>query len=184
MPESSVRTAPPSSGLHFQSQGAKKLVSSNEEACMRYHSFRREAAIVLIGLLILSTALISCSTVKSRGGTQPGDEGVGKYYFFDDVLVPKELTYQPGQSFIYETPQFKTGSMTFTKFWLDTGSLIDFFVYHMEKDNWKLVNSFKGKESEINFSKPDKTCRIKIMEKWYGMTEVEIRVGPFGTQKM
>jgi hypothetical protein len=54
----------------------------------------------------------------------------------------------------------------------------------MEKDNWKLVNSFKGKESILNFSKPDKTCGIKITEKWHGTTEVEIRVGPLGEKKM
>ncbi len=54
----------------------------------------------------------------------------------------------------------------------------------MEKDNWKLVNSFSGKESFLNFSKPDKTCTVKIIEKWYGTTEVEIRVGPLGEKKM
>ena len=45
---------------------------------------------------------------------------------------------------------------------------MDFFNYQMGKDNWKAVNSFKGKESILNFSKPDKTCTIKIVEKWYG----------------
>ena len=61
---------------------------------------------------------------------------------------------------------------------------MDFFNYRMEKDNWKMVNSFKGKESILNFSKPDKTCTIKIVEKWYGTTIVEIRVGPLGEKKM
>ena len=63
-------------------------------------------------------------------------------------------------------------------------SLIDFFNYQMEKDNWKVVNSFKGKESILNFLKPDKSCTIKIVEKWYGTTVVEIRVGPLGEKKM
>jgi hypothetical protein len=54
----------------------------------------------------------------------------------------------------------------------------------MEKDNWKLVNSFSGKESFLNFSKPDKTCTIRIIEKWTGTTTVEIRVGPLGEKKM
>ncbi len=103
---------------------------------------------------------------------------------FDDVLVPGELKYQQTDSFIYETPRFKTGVMVFSKWWLDVGSLIDFFAYHMEKDNWKLVNSFRGKESVLNFSKPDKICTIKIYEKWYGTTEVEIRVGPLGEKRM
>jgi hypothetical protein len=55
---------------------------------------------------------------------------------------------------------------------------------NMEKDNWKLVNSYRGKESILNFSKPDKTCAIKITESWYGSTHVEIRVGPLGEKPM
>jgi hypothetical protein len=48
----------------------------------------------------------------------------------------------------------------------------------MEKDNWKLMNSFKRKEYVLNFSKPEKTCTIRIVDKWYGSVEVEVRVGP------
>ncbi len=105
------------------------------------------------------------------------DVGVGKYYYFDDVLIPKELNYKPDESFVYETPQVKTGSMVFKKWQVDSGSVVDFFSYHMQKDNWKLVNSFKGKESILNFLKPDKTCTIKIVDKWYGTTVVEVRIG-------
>jgi hypothetical protein len=76
------------------------------------------------------------------------------------------------------------GWMVFSKWRLDVESLIEFFSYYMEKDNWKMVNSFKGKESILNFSKPDKTCMIKITETWYEVTEVEIRVGPLGDKKM
>ena len=112
------------------------------------------------------------------------DAGVGKYYFFDDVLIPKDLSFEQDDSFVYETPQFKTGSMIFKKWWLDPGSVVDFFMYNMEKDNWKLVNSYRGKESTLNFSKPDKTCTIKVTGKWNGTTVVEIRVGPLGTKKM
>jgi hypothetical protein len=54
----------------------------------------------------------------------------------------------------------------------------------MEKDNWKLVNSFRGKDSFLNFTKPDKTCTVKMFDKWCGTTVVEIRVGPLGEKKM
>ena len=55
---------------------------------------------------------------------------------------------------------------------------MNFFTYHMGKDNWKLINSFRGKEYVVNFSKPEKTCTIKIVDSWYGYVYVEIRVGP------
>jgi len=152
---------------------------------MRNHNFRKKSVIVL-GLVVLwATVWMGCSsTVKEKRPetVKIEDSGVGKYYFFDDILVPRELTYKPSKSFIYETPQLKTGSMVFSKFWLDAGSVMDFFVYHMEKDNWKLINSYRGEESILNFTKPDKTCTIKVVEKWYGTTEVEIRVGPIGAK--
>jgi hypothetical protein len=54
----------------------------------------------------------------------------------------------------------------------------------MGKDNWTFVNSFKGKETQLSFSKPDKTCDIRITETWTGMTRVTILVGPLGGKKM
>ena len=139
----------------------------------------------------MSALWMGCTTtVKERRGESAKSEekelspSPGKYYHFEDVLVPEELKYKQNKSFVYETPRFKAGILVFSKWWLDGASLIDFFTYHMEKDDWKLVNSFKGKESILNFTKPDKTCAIKITEKWYGTTVVEVRVGPLGEKKM
>ena len=138
-------------------------------------------------MFFLSLVCMGCvSTLGDRRGgeTKSEDVRVGKYYYFDDVLIPEELKYKPNESFVFETSQFKTGSIVFKKWWVDSGSLVNFFLHHMVQDNWTLVNSFKGKESFLNFSKPDKTCMIKIVDKWYGTTVVEVRVGPAGMQKM
>ena len=148
---------------------------------------RRGYIMALVFLAGLALVLTGCSsTVSERRTDSPEvrEMGAGRYYFFEDVLVPKELNYQPDESFVYETPQFKAGSMVFTKWWLDVGSIYDFFAYYMEKDNWQLLNSFRGKESILNFSKPDKTCTIKITDKWTGTAVVEIRVGPVGMRRM
>lgn len=154
---------------------------------MRPMVFKKAPAYFFIAVLLVSLIWAGCSsTVRERREepSQTTGETAAKYYHFEDVRVPKELNYKQKKSFVYETPRFKTGVLVFTKWRLDVDSLIDFFNYHMEKDNWKLVNSFKGKESILNFSKPDKTCTIKITEKWHGTTEVEIRVGPLGEKKM
>lgn len=131
----------------------------------------------------------SCIAGEQKGKPPKEEERTmskyqAKYYHFDDVLIPGELNYHQKKSFIYETPQFKIGTLVFSKWRLDVGSLIDFFSYQMEKDNWKLVNSFEGKENILNFSKPDKNCAIKIYERWDGMVEVEVRVSPLGGKKM
>ncbi len=153
-----------------------------------------KAIFVLWLLVILSVIGTGCSTtVKQRQQgqeagvstetTTSGGEETGKYYF-DDVRVPEELNYKANKSFIYETPGFKAGILVFSKWRLDVESLIDYFKYNMEKDNWKLINSFRGEESILNFTKPDKACVIKVFERWYGTTVVEIRVGPLGEKKM
>jgi len=149
--------------------------------------FQKRPIVALLMLVLLGVTWMGCSsTLKEKREKEVKGEwkGTGKYYHFDDVLVPGELKYDQNKSFIYETPRFKTGVMVFSKWRLDVDSLIEFFTFHMERDNWKLVNSFRRKEAIFNFSKPDKTCTIKITEDWYGTTEVEIRVGPLGETKM
>jgi hypothetical protein len=151
----------------------------------------------LIGLLLVIGLLgvwMGCTTtVKERQEGQPvtgptseakpesGD--IGKYYL-DDVRVPSELNYEPNESLVYETAKFKAGVLRFSKWRLDVDSLIDFFIYNMGKDNWTFVNTFKGKETQLSFSKPDKTCTIRITETWLGTTKVLIAVGPLGEKKM
>ena len=161
---------------------------------MSANIFQRKSVTAMFLVVLLGVAWMGCTaTVKERQQGQPvtgptGEakaewEGMGKVYL-EDVRVPSELNYKPNRSFVYETPRFKAGVLVFTKWRLDVSSLIDFFTYNMEKDNWKLINSFRGKESFLNFTKPDKTCSVKMVEKWYGTTKVEIRVGPLGEKKM
>jgi hypothetical protein len=161
---------------------------------MNPNMFGRKSVIALLVVVFLAAGWMGCSTtVKERQQGQPVTgptaqanaewEGMGKYYL-DDVRVPSELNFQPDRSFVYETPNFKAGVLVFTKWRLDITSLIEFFTYNMEKDNWKLINSFRGKESFLNFTKPEKTCTVKMFDKWYGTTVVEIRVGPLGEKKM
>jgi hypothetical protein len=145
---------------------------------------KKRSVYFLFAVFFISLALTGCaSSVKEKKGEGEA-MGTGKYYHFEDVRVPKELNYQQKKAMVYETTGFKAGVIFFTKWRLDIESLVDFFTYHMEKDNWKMVNSFKGKQSILNFSKPNKTCTIKISENWYNKTEVEIRVGPLGEKKM
>jgi len=151
----------------------------------------RRKAIALWLVILIGSLGMACSSTRSEKQGEPAQTAEGgaarygaRYYSFEDVLIPGELNYQPKKSAIYETPKFKMGWMVFSKWRIDQNSLIEFFTYHMEKDNWKLVSSFKGKESFLNFSKPDKTCTMKITENWLGKTSVEIRVGPLGEKKM
>jgi hypothetical protein len=148
---------------------------------------RRKPVIGIFLLALLSFASTNCSSSlqeTSGGAVTAQEQAAGRYYVFEDVLVPIDLNYEPGESFVYETPEFKAGTMVFSKWWFDPVSVIDFFTYHMEKDGWRVVNSFKGRDTVLNFSKTDKACMIKIWETWYNTVKVEIRVGPLGGKRM
>jgi len=150
--------------------------------------FQKKKIVALCLVIFFGLVWSGCTTtVSERQEGQPVTEATGETkgkpslagkYYLDDVRIPEELNYEPNKSFVYETPKFKAGILHFTKWRLDVQSLIDFFMYNMERDNWKLINSFKGEETFLNFSKPDKTCTIRMKEKWTGTTAVEIRVGP------
>jgi len=161
---------------------------------MGQNMFQRKSVIALVLVILLGVAWMGCSTtVKERQQGQPVTEATGETkaegvmtgkYYLDDVRIPDELNYKPGESMVYETTKFKAGVLRFSKWRLDVQSLVDFFTYNMGKDNWKYVNSFRGKETQLSFAKPDKTCDIRISETWTGMTRVMILVGPLGEKKM
>ncbi len=156
---------------------------------------RRSIVVFLLFIcLILAAGWVGCSTtVKERESGQPVSEATGEKraeppatgkYYLDDVRIPDELNYDSGNSMVYETAKFKAGVLRFSKWRLDVPTLIEFFNYNMERDNWKLINTFKGKEIQLTFTKPDKTCNIRITESWTGMTNVMVLVGPLGEKKM
>jgi len=159
-------------------------------------TFGRRSVIAFLLVIFLFSGMgwIGCSTtVKQQQSGQPVSEATGEKkggevvsgkYYLDDVRIPDELDYKADESLVYETPKFKAGVLRFSKFRLDVQSLVDFFTYNMEKDNWKFVNSFRGAETQLSFAKPDKTCQIRITESWTGMTHVMILVGPLGEKKM
>ena len=157
--------------------------------------FQTRSVMIFSLIFLLGLTWTGCSSTGKEKRDEPGkpegqesmrpsESDFAGYYNFDDVLVPRELNYQQNKSFIYETPKFKAGLMQFTKWRLNVDSLIEFFNYHMEKDGWNIVNTYRGRESFLTFSKPDKTCTVRIMGKWYGSTQVEIRVGPLMEKKM
>ncbi len=160
--------------------------------------YRKKLALALLVVFFLGLAWTGCSSTVKRDepGTAPPVSATttapppapsgkyqAKYYFFDDVLVPGELEYDQKKSFVYEAPQFKAGTLYFSKWNLDIDSVFNFFLYNMEKDGWKMMTSYRGKESHISFYKPDRGCAIRLTSSWLGKAYVEIRVGPVGLKK-
>jgi hypothetical protein len=161
---------------------------------MRARIVQKKAVMAMVLVALVGVAWTGCSTAateqqQGQPVTGPPPEGkaagleLGGYYL-DDVRVPSELNYDADDSILYETPNFKAGVLHFSKWRVDVQSVIDFFMANMPKDQWTFVNSFKGKEAQLSFSKPEKTCTIRITESWTGTVKVVIAVGPLGAKKM
>jgi hypothetical protein len=154
---------------------------------------QKKLVVAMCLVALFGVACVGCSTTATEqqqgqpvtGSATPGQTEwteVGRVYL-DDVRVPSELNYDADESILYETTKFKAGVLRFSKWRLDVQSVIDFFMFNMVRDKWTFVNSFKGKESYLSFSKPDKTCLIRITETWTGVVKVAIAVGPLGEKK-
>ena len=69
---------------------------------------QKKSILALILVVLIGLSWLACTTVKERQGdpAMGQDKEGGKYYFFDDVLIPKELNYKS------DTPRKAGGLMS------------------------------------------------------------------------
>jgi hypothetical protein len=134
--------------------------------------------------IILSCVMLllcsGCTFFKNLTGqqNQPKQEGGPNqaFYGFPDVPIPQELTLVSDRSFVYETSVFKAGVLFFNGN-VELQSLENYFKINMPKNGWKYVNSFRYRDSILNYVKDDKTCNIRMSRGAFS-SDVEIWVGP------
>ncbi|WP_319763254.1 hypothetical protein [Maridesulfovibrio sp.] len=110
--------------------------------------------------------------IAASGGATESYEEFVPYTEFDDIAVPNELSRVPDQSYVAEDQSFKYGKIVL-KGRVENQSLIDFFVNQMAKDNWTKERSITSTVSTLSFTKPYKSCTVRIFDGSYN-TEVEI----------
>ena len=96
---------------------------------------------------------------------------------FGDIPVPRELTRQDDQSFIYEAPGTVIGVMVYTGRRVDPNSINGFFREQMPAQGWRFINAYKDQNIDLFYLKDNRSCQISIKS---GMleTRVIIKVGP------
>ncbi len=133
--------------------------------------------VVLAGALLFvgGCATSHKSVVQETGGSQ-NEAANAVFYTFPDIPVPKELSFQRGKSFIYETPNVKAGVLVLTGN-VDVGDLENYFKINMVRNGWRFLNSYKYGDMILNFTKEDRTSNIRATREAF-TTQVEIWVGP------
>lgn len=136
------------------------------------------AIIALLGATGCQSVLSDHSEGKPQTASRPAPttNPVGSYQEFDDVLIPNELSLQGKSSFVFETPQFKTGIVVY-KGRVDAVSLANFFEKELPKDNWRLRSKMKYNRTIMVFEKPDRDCVINILDDTFSTT-LEIMIAP------
>ncbi len=125
-----------------------------------------------IKLLIALTFVMmfaACTTTGSKTGTtDPAGTSSQEYqepdyyYDFDDILIPKEISYQEDASYKLDNSKFRAAIMKF-KGRVEVLELVQYFVNNMAKDNWTLLSNNKaGKLNVLTFEKFNKSCVIQV----------------------
>ncbi len=107
-------------------------------------------------------------------------------YRFEDLPMPKELSLNLRESFIFESHLVRAGILVY-KGRANYESVVQFFKDQMPKYGWDLTNSFaraagpiitfKRAETSLIYEKPGWSCII-VVARGVLETRVEARIGP------
>ena len=137
---------------------------------------------LLILSLLICLSLLGCGNLSTSSGNETAGSSsseataIGRYWDFDDVLVPSSMKLEKEKSMIFISEGNRGGLLVFSDN-IEINSLVNFFNLNMSKDNWLHKASFKYPNVAMFFAKPDKTCTIHINETSYSTT-VFIWVAP------
>ena len=138
-------------------------------------------ALILITLM-MAALLVACSTHETEtyqstaSQAQADRQGKGRYYDFNDILVPSGMSLRRDKSVLFNVSDMKAGVIMLTDN-VDADSLFNFFLESMARDAWTLMGSNKYPTSSLFYAKPGKTCVIHI-ERSAFTTDVAIWVSP------
>ena len=133
---------------------------------------KRSKAIACLALMTGVLLMMSgCSVLKGKETTQaPGKPGMAAhtengpvYYDFGDVLLPRELSIDKDDSFVFSTPGLTAGVLSLSGR-VEVNSLITFFENKMPADGWRMISVFKAPRTMMLFKKQTRWCVISITE--------------------
>ena len=97
---------------------------------------------------------------------------------FPDLPVPSGLSLASSESFIFETPGTRAGTLVYTGF-KNYETTVNFYREKMPNHGWKLINSIEKGEAAMTFEKPGWSAAIFIRTSFF-RTRVSINLGPRG----
>lgn len=138
------------------------------------------SSIKILFMVALVAMLAACSGMNTRStGTNSNPEQQANYqepdYYldFDDIRIPKEIDYQPKESYKLDNVKFRAAIMRFEGR-VNVTELIQYFLNNMAQDNWTLVSNNKASTIHVlNYEKHNKSCVIQV-EDTFSTTKTSI----------
>lgn len=132
---------------------------------------------IMVSLLCLFAACTTTGTKSAdtdpAGAAAAAQQEPDFYYDFDDILIPKEISYVDDDSYKLDNAKFRAAIMKF-KGRVEVLELVQYFVNNMAKDNWTLLSNNKtGTLSVLSFEKFNKSCVIQV-EDTFGSAKITI----------
>jgi hypothetical protein len=113
------------------------------------------------------------SAVTAPQVSKKADLPNARYYDFDDIQIPNELSMNADKSKIFQTPNMTAGLLVLNGN-VDVKSLVDFFKGSMTRDNWQMKGNFQlPPKSVLLFEKKNKRCIIMIEDNTFS-TRVDV----------
>lgn len=144
--------------------------------------------LVIVGMLAACTTTGSSKSSDSQANAQAAEYQEPDYYYdFDDILIPKEISYVEDESYKLDNSKFRAAIMKF-KGRVEILELVQYFVNNMAKDNWTLISNNKASKVHVlNFEKFNKSCVIHVDDSFGSATTtifaVEVKDGGAGKDK-
>ena len=150
---------------------------------MRIYSGKGYLGLAVLGLTLIAF-LSGCGSVlqeqKKEGSavtapqvSKKSDLPNARYYDFDDIQIPNELSMNAEKSKIFQTPNMTAGLLVLTGN-VDVKSLVDFFKGSMARDNWQMKGNFQlPPKSVLLFEKKNKRSIIMIEDNTFS-TRVDV----------
>ncbi len=140
---------------------------------------RRSTSLIIALPLLLSFLIGGCSTLNKVNPFASKKAPPLKNHRFSDLPVPRGLTLDPEDSFIFESPGTRAGTLVYSGF-KKYADAVSFYRQKMPEHGWKLVNSIERDEASLTFEKPGWSAAIFIRALYFGRSKVSINLGPRG----
>jgi hypothetical protein len=130
---------------------------------------KSQKQMVILGLLgVMLFALSGCLSGNTNTSTPaaqnnledlpPVSSTVGNY---EDIEIPADMKYSTKKSMSIRTESFRGGIIHYSGR-IEMYSLKEFIISSMKRNKWKLAGEVSSQNVILAFTKPSKTCMMKI----------------------